>query len=105
MTGLEHVAGSPRRDDRAERLAELGDVDLDRVARGVRRLAWPERLHEPVHGDDPSRLEREDGEERAGLLAPQRDRLAVSFDLDRAEETYLELWGACPGRSVHFVPQ
>jgi hypothetical protein len=102
---LEDVSRHTCRDDGPERLAQLGDVDLDRVTRSVRRIPRPERLHEPIDGDDSSRLEREDAEERAGLLAPQRDRLTVSFDLDGAEETYFELWGACPGRSVHVVPR
>jgi hypothetical protein len=102
---LEHVSRRTRRDDGPECFAQLGDVDLDGVPRGVWRLPRPERLDETIDGDDATGLEREHGEERAGLLAPQRDRLTVSFDLDRAEETYLELLGACPARSVHVSPQ
>ena len=69
---LEDVAGRARGDDGAEHLAELRDVDLDGVRGRLRRIARPERLDEPVDGDDASRLEREDGEERARLLAAQR---------------------------------
>ena len=98
---LELVARRPRRDDRAECLAELRDVDLDRVRRRVGRLAGPERLDEPVDGDDAAGLEREHREERARLRPPECDGHAVPFRLDRAEEPYLELWGACPARSVH----
>ena len=57
---------------RAERLTELRDVDLDGVRGRLRRLARPERLDEPVDGDDASRLEREDGEEGARLLPAER---------------------------------
>ena len=70
---LEHVARRARRDDGAERLAELRDVDLDGVRGRLGRIAGPERLDEPVDGDDASRLEREHGEERARLLPAERD--------------------------------
>ena len=69
---LEDVAGRAGGDDGAERLTELRDVDLDGVRGRLRRIARPERLDEPVDGDDPSRLEREDGEEGARLLPAQR---------------------------------
>ena len=68
---LEDVAGRAGGDDRAERLTELRDVDLDRVRGRLRRIAGPERLDEPVDGDDASRLERKDGEEGARLLPAQ----------------------------------
>ena len=69
----------------------------------VGRLAGPERLDEPVDGDDAPGLEREHREERARLRPAERDGHAVPVSLDRAEEAYLELWGACPARSVHAV--
>ena len=104
-SSLKDVARRPRRDDRPESLPQLGDVDLNGVRGRFGRIPGPQRLDDPVHGDDPAGLEREHREERARLLAAQRDRLAASLDLDRAEETYLELWGACPARSVHGVPR
>ena len=100
-------ARSPARGSRStgpERLAELRDVDLHRMRGRLGRIAGPERLDEPVDRDDAPGLEREHSEERARLRPAERDGLAASFGLDRAEETYLELWGACPARSVHVVP-
>ena len=86
---------------RPERLAELRDVDLDGVRRRLGRLAGPERLDEPVDGDDAAGLEREHREQRARLRPSEGDGRAVPLRLDRAEEPYVELWGACPARSVH----
>ena len=98
---LELVARRARRDHGPERLAELRDVDLDRVRGGLGRVAGPERLDEPVDGDDAARFEREHGEERARLRPSEGGGDAVPLGLDGAEEPYLELWGACPARSVH----
>ena len=54
---LEFVARRPRRDDRAECLTELRNVDLDGVRSRAGRLAGPERLHEPVDRDDTAGLD------------------------------------------------
>ena len=98
---LEHVAGRARGDDGAESLAELRDVDLDRVRGCLRRIARPERLDEPVDGDDASRLERKDGQESARLLAAEGDsRLPARPRTDRAPAT--RAVGCPPARSVHF---
>ncbi len=98
---LELVARRARRDHGAERLTELGDVDLDGVRRRVGLLARPERLDQPIDGDDPAGLEREHGEQRARLRSSESDWRAIALHLDGAEEAYFELWGACPARSVH----
>ena len=52
------VAGSPGEDAvPADRLAELGDVDLQRLVGGVRRALAPERLHQLILRDDTVRTE------------------------------------------------
>ena len=92
------------RDDRlrAQSLAELGDVDLNRVRGGFWRISRPEALDEPVDGDDATRLEREDGQQSTQLLAAERDSLSALACLQGAEEPQLELWHARPLRSVHI---
>ena len=102
---LEDVAWRAGGDDGAERLTELRDIDLDCMRGRLGWIARPERLDEPVDGDDTCRLEREDGEESARLLPAKRWGDAVPLDLDRTEQTQLDMWGACPARSVHLSPQ
>ena len=93
---LEDIPRRARHDGfRAERLAKLGHVDLDGVRGGLGRVARPEALDELVDRDDPSGLEREHGEERAGLLPAERDRVSVLQRLQRSEE--LELDPRVPG--------
>ncbi len=100
---LELVAGRAGRNHRPERLAELGDIDLDRVGGGLGRITGPQRLDQPVDGDDAAGLEREHGKERARLRPPERDELSRARGFERPEKAYVELWGACPARSVHVV--
>ena len=88
---LEDIARGARHDGfRAERLSKLGDVHLDCVRSGLGRVAGPEALDELVDRDDPSGLEREHGEERAGLLPAERDRVSVLQHLQRPEELELD---------------
>ena len=98
---LELVPGRAGGEHGPERLPELRDVDLNGMRGRLRRVARPERLHEAIDRDDAARLERERGEERPRLRASERHGRSRSPDVDRAEEAYFELWGACPGRSVH----
>ena len=59
---LEDVPGGTREERlRAQSLAELGDVDVNRVLGGFRRISRPEALDEPVDGDDATRFERQGG--------------------------------------------
>jgi hypothetical protein len=99
---LELVARQPRRDDRAKGLAELGDVHLHGMCRRLRGIAGPQRVDDPVDGDD-AWTECEHCEQRARLRPSEGDERAVPLSLDRSEEPYLELCGACPARSVHAV--
>ncbi len=99
---LEDIARGARHDGlRAERLAKLGDVDLDCVRSGLGRVAGPEALDELIDRDDPSGLEREHGEERAGLLPAERDWVSVRQRLQGPEELELELRVPGPAGSAH----
>jgi hypothetical protein len=49
----------------------------------------PERVDQVIARDDAIRLEEQDGEQRASLLASERDRFSVAADRERAEETEL----------------
>ena len=69
-----------------ERLPELRDVHLDCVRGRIRRFPGPERLHEPVGGDDAAEVEREHREQRPRLRAPERDDAAVLHRLERPEQ-------------------
>ena len=98
---LELVAGSARGDDLPQSLSKLRDIDLDGVGRCLGRIARPERLDQLVDRDDAARLERERRQERAWLRPSESDRRSLPRDLGRAEEAYLEHWGACLARSLH----
>ena len=76
---------------RAQSLAELGDVDLNRVRGGFRRISRPEALDEPVDGDDATRLERQDGQQSTQLLAAEGDSRFPVACLQRTEHPQLEL--------------
>ena len=76
---LEDVARRPRHELLgAQSLAELGDVHLDGVRRGLRRLPRPQCLDEPVDGHDATWLQREHREQRARLRAAEPDRRAFA---------------------------
>ncbi len=83
------VAATARQDLRGvagQRLAELGDVELDHLRRAVRWLGAPQPFNQPIDGDGPVHLEREHGQDGALLRGAQRDRTAVEGRLDRAQE-------------------
>ena len=73
-----------------ERLPQLRDVHLHRVRRRIGRVPGPQRLDEPVDGDDAAEVEGEHREERARLRAAERDGLAVPRRLERPEQPKLE---------------
>jgi hypothetical protein len=70
----------------AELLAQLRDVDLKRLDGRFGRLLLPERVDQPVAGDDPVGLDQEQGQERSVLLPAQIERPAVREHLKRAED-------------------
>ena len=85
----EAVAGSGRFDlALAERLAEAGDVDVDRLDRGARRVRSVERGDDAIGGHDPATLEGQDGQERL-LLRTEREAPTIAFDLERTENSHL----------------
>ena len=77
VTGRDQVAGRAGQEDivAGERLAELGDVNLQGLSCRAGSLLSPQRLHEMVAGHDTVGLEEESGEERALLGSTQRDRM------------------------------
>ncbi len=85
-SGLEHVAGAP------ERLAQRGDVDLNRLRGGLRDLLRPKRLCEPVGRDDLVRMEEQEREQRALAGSAEIERAPGIEHLERPQN--LELHGA-----------
>ena len=88
---VEEVARCARLDRRAaEELSQLRDVALERVRGAGRRVLAPQPVDEPVLRQHPARIEREDREQGAQLLATDLDRpLAVSC-FERAEQADLK---------------
>jgi hypothetical protein len=80
----------PRRTRRnavaAKRLAQLRDVNLERLLRRSRRLVPPQCLDEAVDGDDTVRLHEQPREQHTLLLAAEIDDATAGFDLERAED-------------------
>ena len=63
-----------------ERLSQVGDIDLDRMAGGPGRAVAPEQLDQPVDRDDLAGVEQQDREERALFRRAQ-----VGCDLTRGD--------------------
>ena len=93
-SGLERSLG--------QELPQLGDVDLDRVARRVGRQLAPEGIDEAVTRDHLVRLEQQGGEEGTRLLPPQGRRLAVAADRKRPEEGELRRGATHPWVLARF---
>ncbi len=85
--GLDHAV--------AERLAEIRDVDLDRLRRGGRSALAPDRVDQAIGGDDLTALQRQHRENGARLRAPQIQRPAVFHGLERAEYSQLQASPPC----------
>ncbi len=79
---------------RAEQLAELRDEVLERCKGGPRRLLSPDRVEQPVDGDDPVRFEEEYGKDRALLLAAERQRPRLRRNLERPEDHFQAVMSA-----------
>src|SRR5436190_1337086 len=76
----------------AERLAQLGDVDVDRFfGRGRRRLA-PELVDQALARDELVRMQEQDRQDEPLLQPSQRDRLALVDHLERPEDPVLHRW-------------
>ena len=76
-----------RRPARAEGAPERGDMCLEDVLRGARRILPPEGIDQVVSRDDPVGLQEQEAEDGPGMPAGQRDTPAVSADLDGPEDT------------------
>ena len=70
----------------AERLAQMGDVELDELERRGRRVVTPEAVDQPVRADRRSGLQRQHREHGALLGAAEADRAVITDGLDRPEE-------------------
>ena len=81
------------RDDRvaAERLAQLGDVHLDRGRRRLGRLLPPELVDQPLTRDGLVRVQKQQGKEAALLRAGDLEAAAVVLDLERSKDPELHV--------------
>ena len=87
LLGDDRLAGS-------ERLAELGDVVLERVRGRLGRLRSPELVDEPAGRDDLVRAREQQGEERALPRAAERECPTSLDNLERSKDP--ELHAASP---------
>src|SRR4029453_8995530 len=89
LVGLhaQHVSRRPRLDAiLPEHLAELGHVDLQRLRRGLGRIALPDRVDQPVLRDDAVRLEEEHREQGPLLRPAEIEHLSGGRGLERAQD-------------------
>ena len=96
----EEVAGGPR-DQKAllvasgaptsQRLAQLGDVDLDDLHGCRRRVTVPELVDQTINRDDLVSVEQQDGQQRSLLDATQGNLAPLRPDLNRPEDPKLHL--------------
>ena len=86
---LEYVPGRPRPQRCAvfpERLAQAGDVDLQRRARRLRRRVAPQLVDQPLARHDAVCLQQEQGEHRPLLARPQLEPDPAALCLERPEQ-------------------
>ena len=89
---LKLVSGRARDDHSlTERLAEVRDVDLERVCGARRRGLAPDALDQRVRRDRLVRAEQEHREHRSLLCATEIDALLAAPSLERPEEAKLHL--------------
>ena len=88
---LQHVPGRSRLDRiRAEQLAELGDEILEGRRRRLRRRLAPQIRDEALARDDLARVDEQEREQPALLLAAERDGTTLAHDLERPEDPELD---------------
>ena len=86
---LEYVPGRPRSQRCTvfpERLAQAGDVDLQRRARRLRRRVAPQLIDQPLARHDAVCLQQEQGEHRPLLARPQLEPDPAALYLERPEQ-------------------
>ena len=94
--GLERVA--PATGDEhalAELLAQVGDVDLHGLGRGLGRALAPELVDDPVDRDDLAPMKQQDREHRALPGSAKGNRSPIDQNLERTEDAEFH-----PGTSV-----
>jgi hypothetical protein len=72
---------------RADRLAELRHVHLERLRSSLRRRVTPEVVDQPPGGDDAVSIQQQNGEERARFPGRKRERTSLDEHVNRAEDT------------------
>ena len=70
----------------AERAADLEDGVLERLRRGRRRALAPERVDQPLGGDDLVAVDQQQREEGALPPAGERVRRGSVHELERTED-------------------
>jgi hypothetical protein len=80
----------------AERLAELGDVDLQSGG-GARVGFLPQLLDQAIGGQELPGVQHEQRHQRALLAPAQKERPAIPDDLERAQDPELD---SHPGRTL-----
>ena len=89
----DEVAGTLSDEDlarRAEQLAQLRHVDLDRVRGRRRRVFTPELVDQAVGRDDLIRVEDQDHKQRSRLRAAELERPPVGDNLERSEHAEVQ---------------
>jgi len=81
LLGLQTIA--------AENLAQLGDVQLQRLACSLGRVVLPQQVDEPIARDDAVWLQQQRCEQRPLLAPAQAQRAPVGADLERAQDAEL----------------
>ena len=90
----QHIAVAPRRDRvAAQRFAQLRDVALDQVGRGLGRIVVPDTVDQPLGRDRSVCLGEEERQQDALPRPADRDRIAVDEDLERPEDPELSCHG------------
>ena len=79
----------------AESLPQVRDQVLNRPDRRPGRLPRPQLLDQAVRRDDLACTEQEHGQEGALLRPPQLERSSLRPDLERAQDTELDLLHLC----------
>jgi hypothetical protein len=72
-----------------EQLAKLGDIHLQRLYGRLGRLLFPGRVDEPLAGDNPVCLEKQQGEDRPLLLPVKSERTPVCEHVEWTENPEL----------------
>ena len=102
----EHLRRRPRGPVRLERLAQPGDVPLQRGGHRRRRRITPEQVDQRVRSNRTARVQREGGDQGALLAWAEVDRCPVEADLGGSQDSDAHQRRICAGaRRVPKVGQ